>query len=398
MRAPNPTLRLLTLLLVSTMTIMASAAISPSLPRLRLAFEGVPGIDLWVRLVVSLPALFTAVGAPLAGMLTDRFGRKRPLMAAVVLYGVAGTLPVLLSSLPLILVCRALLGLSVGGLMTIATALMADYYAGPERGVVMGRQAAAMAVGGLVFLLGGGLLADIHWRAPFTVYLFAFLLLPFIHLFLTEPEANRGAVAAGAGREPLPWSTLWQLYALTLVGMMLFYLIPVQLPFLLRRLGIQSSALAGLAVGVAMGVGSMVSWRYARVRQVLGYRSIMAVLFACMGLGYVLIGTSHSYAAVVAGLAVAGLGTGLLTPNTNHWAGALAPEAARGRVMGGLTTSVFLGQFLSPILAQPLIGALGLGGAFLAAGILLGVLAGTFGAQAWHTRARSREPSATAQR
>jgi MFS family permease len=389
-------MRLLTLLLVSTMTIMASAAISPSLPRLRLAFEGVPGIDLWVRLVVSLPALFTAMGAPLAGVLTDRFGRKRPLMAAVVLYGVAGTLPVLLSSLPLILVCRALLGLSVGGLMTIATALMADYYAGPERGVVMGRQAAAMAVGGLVFLLGGGLLADIHWRAPFAVYLSAFLLLPFIHLFLTEPETKRGAVAAGARREPLPWSTLWQLYALTLVGMMLFYLIPVQLPFLLRRLGIQSSALAGLAVGVAMGVGSMVSWRYARVRQMLGYRSIMAVLFACMGLGYLIIGTSHSYAAVVAGLAVAGLGTGLLTPNTSHWAGALAPEAVRGRVMGGLTTSVFLGQFLSPILAQPLIGALGLGGAFLAAGILLGLLAGTFGAQAWHTR--QREQSATAPR
>jgi hypothetical protein len=66
--------------------------------------------------------------------------------------------------------------------------------------------------------------------------------------------------------------------------------------------------------------------------------------------------------------------------------------------MGGLTTSVFLGQFLSPILAQPLIGALGLGGAFLAAGILLGVLAGTFGAQAWHTRARSQDASATVQR
>ena len=398
MRPPHPTLRLLTLLLVSMMTIMASAAISPSLPRLRLAFEGVPGIDLWVRLVVSLPALFTAVGAPLAGVLIDRFGRKRPLMAAVVLYGVAGTLPLLLSSLPLILVCRAFLGLSVGGLMTTATALMADYYSGPERGVVMGRQSAAMAVGGLVFLLSGGLLADIHWRAPFAVYLFAFLLLPLIHLFLTEPETKRAAQGAGAVREPLPWSNLWQLYALALVGMLLFYLIPVQLPFLLRRLGIQSSALAGLAVGVAMGVGSVVSLRYARVRQVLGYRSIMAVLFACMGLGYVLISMSTSSAAVVGGLAVSGLGTGLLTPNTSHWASTLAPEAARGRVMGGLTTSIFLGQFLSPILAQPLIGALGLGGAFLTAGIVLSVLAGTFGAQAWHTRARPRVETAPVRR
>ncbi|MGZ3458670.1 MAG: MFS transporter, partial [Archangium sp.] len=301
MRSPHPTLRLLTLLLVSMMTIMASAAISPSLPRLRLAFEDVQGIDLWVRLVVSLPALFTAVGAPLAGVLIDRFGRKRLLVAAVALYGVAGALPGLLSSLPLILVCRAFLGLSVGGVMTTATALITDYYAGSERGVVLGRQAAFMGVGGLVFLLGGGLLADIHWRAPFAVYLYAFLLLPLILLFISEPEAKRGAVGGGAGRVPLPWRTLWQVYGLALVGMMIFYLIPVQLPFLLRRLGVGSSALAGLAVGVSTVVGSAVSLRYARVRQVLGYRGIMSVLFACMALGYVLVSLAQSYAAVGGG-------------------------------------------------------------------------------------------------
>ncbi|MFY0572430.1 MFS transporter [Archangium lansingense] len=390
MRSPHPTLRLLTLLLVSMMTIMASAAISPSLPRLRMAFEWVPGIDLWVRLVVSLPALFTAMGAPLAGVLIDRFGRKRLLVASVALYGVAGSLPGVLTSLPLILVCRSLLGLAVGGLMTTAAALIADYYAGPERGVVLGRQAAFMGVGGFVFMLGGGLLADIHWRAPFAVYLYAFLILPLILFFLPEPEVKRGAAAGGAGRVALPWSTLWQVYALAMTGMMIFYLIPVQLPFLLRRLGVQSSALAGLAVGVSTVVGSVVSLRYARVRQMLGYRSIMAVLFACMALGYVLVGMSQSYAAVVGGLAVSGLGQGLLTPNMANWAGEVAPEAARGRVMGLLTTSLFLGQFVSPLLAQPLIGAVGLSGAFLAAGGLLSALAGTFGALAWHARPRER--------
>jgi MFS family permease len=391
MRPPHPTLRLLTLLLVSMMTIMASATISPSLPRLRMAFEWVPAIDLWVRMVVTLPALFTAMGAPLAGMLIDRFGRKRLLVASVALYGVAGTLPGVLTELPLILVCRALLGLAVGGLMTTATALIADYYAGPERGVVLGRQAAFMGVGGLVFMLSGGLLADIHWRAPFAVYLYAFLILPFILLFLTEPEVKRGAAGGGSERVPLPWSNLWLVYALAMAGMMIFYLIPVQLPFLLRRLGVASSALAGLAVGVSTLVGSVVSLRYARVRQVLSYRGIMAVLFACMGLGYVIVGTAQSYAAVVGGLAVSGLGQGLLTPNMSNWAASLAPEAVRGRAMGLLTTSLFLGQFISPLLAQPLIGVVGLGGAFLVAAGLLSALAGTFGALAWH--ARTKAPS-----
>ncbi len=385
----HPRMRLLTLLLVSMMTIMASATISPSLPRIRMAFEWIPGIDLWVRMVVALPALFTAMGAPLAGSLIDRFGRKRLLVAAVLLYGVAGTLPGLLSSLPLILVCRALLGLSVGGLMTTATALITDYYSGPERGAVLGRQAAFMGVGGLVFLVSGGLLADISWRAPFAVYLYAFLLLPFILRFVTEPEVKQGA-AGGAAQGALPWRTLWLVYALALTGMLIFYMIPVQLPFLLRQLGESRAALAGLAVGISTVVGSVVSLRYAQVRQRLGYRSIMAVLFACMGCGYVIIGLAGTYAVVVGGLAVSGLGQGLLTPNMANWAGEVAPPAARGRVMGGLTTSLFLGQFLSPLLMQPLLGAVGLGGAFLTAAGVLFTLAVTFALLVWRGHARER--------
>jgi len=385
----HPRMRLLTLLLVSMMTVMASATISPSLPRIRMAFEWIPGIDLWVRMVVALPALFTAMGAPLAGTLIDRFGRKRLLVAAVLLYGVAGTLPGLLSSLPLILVCRALLGLSVGGLMTTATALITDYYSGPERGAVLGRQAAFMGVGGLVFLVSGGLLADISWRAPFGVYLYAFLLLPFILLFVTEPEVKQGA-AGGAAPVALPWRTLWLVYALALTGMLIFYMIPVQLPFLLRKLGESRAALAGLAVGISTVVGSVVSLRYAQVRQRLGYRSIMAVLFACMGCGYVIIGLAGTYAVVVGGLAVSGLGQGLLTPNMANWAGEVAPPEARGRVMGGLTTSLFLGQFLSPLLMQPLLGVVGLGGAFLTAGGVLFTLAVTFSLLVWRGHAKAR--------
>jgi MFS family permease len=386
-------MRLLTLLLVSMMTVMASATISPSLPRIRMAFEWIPGIDLWVRMVVALPALFTAIGAPLAGALIDRFGRKRLLVGAVLLYGVCGTLPGLLSSLPLILVCRALLGLSVGGLMTTATALITDYYVGPERGAVLGRQAAFMGVGGLIFLVSGGLLADLSWRAPFGVYLYAFLLLPFILRFVTEPEVKRGA-AGGAPRVALPWGTLWLVYALALTGMMIFYMIPVQLPFLLRQLGESRAAMAGLAVGISTVVGSVVSLRYAKVRQRLGYRSIMAVLFACMGCGYVTIGLAGAYPVVVGGLAMSGLGQGLLTPNMMNWAGEVAPEAARGRVIGGLTTSFFLGQFLSPILMQPLLGAVGLGGAFLSAGGVLFTLAVTFALLVWrgHSKARATAP------
>ncbi len=77
----------LTLLLISTLTIMSGATISPSLPAMQRAFSDVANADVWVRLVLTLPALFIVIRAPLAGMITDKFGRKPLLVAATVLYG-----------------------------------------------------------------------------------------------------------------------------------------------------------------------------------------------------------------------------------------------------------------------------------------------------------------------
>ncbi|MEM6611059.1 MAG: hypothetical protein AAF652_02180 [Cyanobacteria bacterium P01_C01_bin.72] len=56
------------------------------------------------------------------------------------------------------MISRALLGLSVAGIMTGVTTIIADYYVGQKRANFMGLQAAFMGLGGVVFLSVGGLL------------------------------------------------------------------------------------------------------------------------------------------------------------------------------------------------------------------------------------------------
>jgi hypothetical protein len=81
-----------------------------------------------------------------------------------------------------------------------------------------------------------------------------------------------------------------------------------------------------------------------------------------MGVGYGAIALANGYAFVILGLAiakrcleqVAGFGLGLLVPNMNLCLVSITPSALRGRVLGGWTTCLFLGQFLSPLLSQPL--------------------------------------------
>lgn len=163
-----------TILLLTALTIMAGATISPALPAIEAHFADSAHAPILTRLILTMPALFIAVCAPVAGVLADRYGRRPVAIAAVVLYGLAGMSGLIADSLPGLLVGRALLGVAVAGVMTVATALVGDFFTGPARERFMGLQAAFIGIGGLFFLTGGGLLAEFHWRAPFLIYVVAF--------------------------------------------------------------------------------------------------------------------------------------------------------------------------------------------------------------------------------
>lgn len=178
----------ITLLVVSTLTAMSGATIAPSLPVMREHFSNVANADYLVRLVLTAPSLCVAIAAPFAGVMIDQIGRKPLLAVTLLVYGLAGSSGLWLNSLGLILVGRALLGLSVAGIMTTATTLIADYYTGSVRARFLGLQSASMALGGVVFLSVGGFLADMNWRMPFLIYLVAWVLLPLVLLFLPEPS------------------------------------------------------------------------------------------------------------------------------------------------------------------------------------------------------------------
>ena len=370
-------LKLITLLFTSSMTVMAGATISPALPQIQQFFQNEPNSEFWVKLLLTLPALFTAIGAPFAGMIIDRFGRKPLLIGAVTLYGLAGGSGCILSSLTGLLIGRAFLGLAVGAIMTTSIALIADYYQGPKRNQIMGTQAAFMGYGGVVFLTLGGFLADIGWRIPFLIYLSAFAILPLVIFCLTEPnvESDRNSILAEDVEAKLPVGTIALIYTLTFLTMVAFYMIPVQLPFYLKSLGQVSNAQTGIAIAASTLASAIVSMRYGSIKTHLSFPGVLICLYLLMGLGYVTISLAKSYPVVVMGLIFAGSGLGLLLPNMNVWLNAKTPIASRGRVLGGLTTCMFLGQFCSPIVSQPIAQQLGLGVTYGVTGFALWTLA-----------------------
>ncbi|MFY0593892.1 MFS transporter [Roseivirga sp.] len=342
-----------TILFCSMMTVMAGATIAPSLPEMTKAFPDNSSAETLVKLVLTIPGLFIALTSPISGWFIDKFGRIKLLAFMLLLYAAAGSSGLYLNTLFEIIIGRAFLGIAVGGIMTTAVALIGDYFEGPERLQFLGTQAGIMALSGTLFITFGGVLADVSWRYPFAIYLLALLAIPLVLLFLKEPiRASSDTSVKSNTKFP---KLAWTIFIISFIGMVTFYLMPVQIPFLMQEFSNISNTRTGLAIATVMLVGGVTSFQYPKLKRRLSHYQIYGLTFLFMGIGYLLISMANSYAMTFPGLFISGLGAGLLMPNSNLCLVTMASPENRGKVLGLLTTFIFLGQFASPLVFQPLI-------------------------------------------
>lgn len=341
------------IMLISSLTVMAGAAIAASTPKLKEAFSDLENAEFLSKLVISLPALFIAVVSPIVGQFIDRYGRLRFLIFGLVLYAVAGTSGYFLDDIYHILISRAFLGMSVACIMPVAVALIGDFFTGSERETMTALQGASMALGGVVFVGIGGVLADVSWQAPFLVYLASLLFLILVLIFLEEPKLDRTQFTS---KNYFSGLTRIHYYLLGsgLLIMLVFYMIPLQIPFLLKSMGENEMKWIGLAMMTNTFSSIATAISYKLVRRYLSFSAVNGVLLIVMALGFIIIYSATSYWMVVGGLFTAGLGLGLFMPNFSLWILEITPVQIRGRVVGLVSSAIFLGQFASPYFIQPL--------------------------------------------
>lgn len=370
----RPGAMLATLLGASTMTIMASATITPALPDMERHFAAEPNVALLVRLVLALPGLAIMVSAPLLAWLSSRVGRVRVLIACLLLYVVGGASGLVLDWLPGLLAGRAVLGIGIAGIMTSTTSLLVDHHTAGEHGRVLGLQGAAMGFGGVLSLLLGGLLAAVDWRGPFAVYLLALPLVALVVRYVPEPVADRAAPVNDSGSTP--WRPrLLGLYALMFLGILVFYVVPTQAPFWLAQLGGANPIVIGALIAAVNLVTTLVGLNFRRLRTRLDFRLLAICVFLAYAAGLVVVGQAGSLAVATVGMLVMGVGIGLQNPTLNGWLAAVsATPGVRTKALGLMTSALFLGQFASPLVAQPLIDTAGLATAFTAAAALAGLI------------------------
>lgn len=377
---------------VATLSVMGVVLLAPVLPLMQAHFAEVPGAAALVRIALTLPALCVFLLSPLAGILADRISRRTMLIVATMVYAVFGTAPLYLDGLPALIASRVGVGVAEAVLMTASTALIGDYFLGGARDRWFAAQTGVAALSAVMLFILGGALGDFGWRAPFLAYGASLAITVLLVLFTWEPAQRQQRQAVpGTFQAAFPWAATWGLLALTLFGSVVFYIVPLQLPFLLQLHGITAPSRIGLATGLgslAVPAGSVVfTWLRRAPRRVLlplGFVLAAAGLFATVA--------ADGWQVMLAGVMLNQFGCGLYLPALLSATVEATPADLRGRASGLWMGCFFLGQFASPLLVLALTGATS--GLPSAVGLFAGLsLAVAVYVAAWRVRPSPAEAS-----
>jgi len=153
-------------------------------------------------LLNSLTLVASAVGGLLFGLIADRIGRTRALMASIFVYSIASAACGFSQNVTQLAIFRTVLGLGMGGEWTTAAALIAETWRPEHRNKALGIMQSSYAIGeGIAAIVVALVLPHFGWRAVFFVGVLPALLLIWIRS--SVPESNVWRSRQSAPRQPI---------------------------------------------------------------------------------------------------------------------------------------------------------------------------------------------------
>jgi MFS family permease len=254
----------------------------------------------------SLALLSGAAGGLFFGVIADRFGRTRALMASVLIYSIATAACGFAQSVVQLAIFRVVLGFGMGGEWASGAALVSETWPAAHRGKALGLMQSAWAIGyaaaaivtWLVMTVFGG-----SWRMVFFVGVLPALLTIWVRRYVKEPEmwvARQRAPAAGRARvsDMFRGSRLTFTIALMLMnacclfawwGFNLWIPSYLSLPVRDGGVGLSTGAMSGIVVAMQVGMWfgyvtfGFISDSIGRKRTYVAYLLAAAVLMFAYG-------------------------------------------------------------------------------------------------------------------
>jgi MFS family permease len=365
---PHKTAKLAVLIAGNVLMTFMISSVMPASGAIAQHFSAMGAVDLHAQIILLAPYIALIFIAPLIGILIKTYGRRGPLLAAMVLYALAGGAELFTGGFWSLVAERVLLGAGGGAITTISMTLAGDYFTGERRTWAVALVGMAPAPGSVAVLLLSGILVDWGgWHMAFAPYLLAIPVFFAAFFIIDEPSVPIEDAISGGALPPL----FWLLCATTIFEACISVLPAVQLPFLLRAIGVThattASVLIALSSCIAVASGSL----YPVMRRYLSVNNMLVMIFGMAALSYFAFSIANSVVSIGLALLIIGLPVGLMIPHFSAVTIERASVEARGRAVGLITSCIFIGQLSIPLAAEPLRGALGMKGMFAALALVL---------------------------
>jgi MFS family permease len=216
----------------------------------------------------SITLIAAAIGGLAFGVIADRYGRTRALIASVLIYAVFTAACGFAQNFVQLAVIRVLLGFGMGGEWASGAALVSETWPAAHRSKALGLMQSSWAVGyALAAAVAGVVLPIAGWRAVFFVGVLPAFLTLWIRRNVDEPEvwkkARSSPEPSGGLREIVAGNRLGLTVALTLMnactlfawwGFNLWTPAYLSLPTAAGGIGLSARMMSGLVIFMQVGM------------------------------------------------------------------------------------------------------------------------------------------------
>ncbi|GAA6615913.1 MFS transporter [Scytonema sp. NUACC26] len=347
--------KLLVLLLAGSLITMAGGIVAPVLPEIvqQLNLNPVVAANL-----VTIHCLTNALFSPLLGILADKVGRLRVLIASLLLYAVSGTAGAFMRSIEPLLVTRGLLGIASGGIAAASLGLLASMYEGQARNQALGQATSTLTIAGIFFPLLGGWVGSSNWQFTFYLYGLGLPLAILVALILRKKQTVQKQANVSPTRDKLyqvfgDRYVLWLLLTLGLASIVMYSVVIYTPLYLKQTIGVGTVLNGVVLASRAVGAAAISAFGARQIAKNIGTERSITVGFGLMALTLATLPLLRELSLILITAILFGLGFGIVMPNLYSILANLAPVELRSSVLAAGTGAGFLGQFLCPILLTP---------------------------------------------
>jgi EmrB/QacA subfamily drug resistance transporter len=333
------------LMLGSLIASLNMTLVAPALPTIVSELGGIADYS-WIPISAMLAS---TIVVPIAGKLSDIYGRKPLYMTGIVVFAVGSALSGFAPNFWFLVFARFIQGAGMGFIMPLSQAIIGDIISPRERGKYQGMLGASFGLASIVGPAAGGFITDHYsWRWLFFVNLpFAVLTLLVVALYMHVPNERRkhaidvaGSVTLSLGITCALLATVWggtqyawnsweiiALYGTAAVMLVSFGLVernapePVLPLHLFKSRIFTFSNLAG--IGVAMTMFGAIFFLPVFVQGVIGNSAtnsgeilipmLLAMVVSSIASGQFISRTGRYKVPILAGLAVMAVGYFMIT-------------------------------------------------------------------------------------